>query len=640
MSKKNKINKGDELRVLLTETLPYETPISFSADYLYSKLKSSNSSTVQSKIIELLILNSRECTIPYHYQIRKNKDSFRRLALLHPSSQVVLQNFYRQYSSLILHYTSRSSFSIRSPHKIAGSFYTKNNWANIHKYKDESKISSKENNYAKHVPSYFSYRGYDRLWKFYDSSDYVNLERRFQNQVSIDVAKCFDSIYTHCIGWATKEKQFVKDNRGLYTFGECFDSAIRHGNHAETNGIPIGPECSRIFAEIILQRIDIDVQRRLTQYIAGNNYIVKRYVDDINIFAENEIIANSVKSAYIECLLKYNLHINPSKTEHLNRPYSTTKSTLIQLISKETEQLANTIFKISSTKIEAAVIYEPKIIFNKYIASLKSICHLLKADFYDLSSWVIAVFNERIKKLCDGTKKNIVNDEDLFKCVKIVLDICFFLYGVAPSVNASYKLGTIIILLVRYFNFNELPSRFALKHHIYHCVIRMLDENRTPHNAQIDEFIDLEKINIVLAAQELGSEFLLSTELLEEVFFPGNSSNCFTLAAGLFYIRDFPIYKSLRNDIINKIDFKLGDCSDVGYKSEQAHIFLDAVGCPYISTEIRRKWVRNLIDKNGKNFNNSALDQFIVGLGSEWTSCWNGVDLLTVLERRELKSAY
>ena len=108
--------------------------------------------------------------------------------------------------------------------------------------------------------------------------------------MSLDVSKCFDSIYTHSLAWATKEKSFIKQNLRKSSFGDDFDTIIRHGNDNETNGIPIGPEVSRIFSEIIFQKIDnltINVLKEIGLEF-NNDYIFRRYVDDVYIFGKNE----------------------------------------------------------------------------------------------------------------------------------------------------------------------------------------------------------------------------------------------------------------------------------------------------------------------------------------------------------------
>jgi hypothetical protein len=52
---------------------------------------------------------------------------------------------------------------------------------------------------------------------------------------------------------------------------------MQEANWGETNGILIGPEVSRIFAEAIMQSIDVDVQRNLGS-VAGR-VAIRRYVE-------------------------------------------------------------------------------------------------------------------------------------------------------------------------------------------------------------------------------------------------------------------------------------------------------------------------------------------------------------------------
>ena len=57
-------------------------------------------------------------------------------------------------------------------------------------------------------------------------------------------------------------------------------------NYNETNGIIIYPEFSRIFAELILQRIDKNVEKELYNkgYRYKEDYDIYRYVDDFSSF--------------------------------------------------------------------------------------------------------------------------------------------------------------------------------------------------------------------------------------------------------------------------------------------------------------------------------------------------------------------
>ncbi|MCG6406808.1 RNA-directed DNA polymerase, partial [Vibrio fluvialis] len=116
------------------------------------------------------------------------------------------------------------------------------------------------------------------------------LERKFNHFWSIDISKFFDSIYTHSISWALKSKEFAKESREKNDFSSFFDKLMQRSNYNETNGIVIGNEVSRIFAEIIMQAIDLDLEYELENNFElkhGKDYSIRRYVDDFFIFGNN-----------------------------------------------------------------------------------------------------------------------------------------------------------------------------------------------------------------------------------------------------------------------------------------------------------------------------------------------------------------
>lgn len=296
MKAKNKIKRGDYNRVLITETLPFETPVIFSNDGLYNRVSSlgKGGDAIREMLVRTLVLGEDlpkavNSTNPYLFKVRKNSREFRRLALLHPISQWQVKCFYQKYEQLIIHYCSHSPASIRTPKKIAGSFYAKSSWENINQYKKVALTLTSLDRYVKHTPSFFSYQGHDRLYKFFNSRDYFALEKKFAVLMTLDVSKCFDSIYTHSLSWAVKDKEFTKSNVAVSsTFAQEFDKVIRHGNHGETNGIPVGPEVSRIFAEIVFQEIDRRAIARLGKFRFDINYIFRRYVDDVFMLNSTE----------------------------------------------------------------------------------------------------------------------------------------------------------------------------------------------------------------------------------------------------------------------------------------------------------------------------------------------------------------
>ena len=140
----------------------------------------------------------------------------------------------------------------------------------------------------------------------------------------IDITGCFYHIYTHSIAWAVKGKEVAKENVGKDTFEKIFDGLMQHTNYNETNGIIVGPEVSRIFAEIIMQAIDLAIHNNLKQkgYSLGRDYEIRRYVDDSYVYARTRKILDDILLAYDEHLAFYKMDINKGKLKYYIRPFT------------------------------------------------------------------------------------------------------------------------------------------------------------------------------------------------------------------------------------------------------------------------------------------------------------------------------
>lgn len=403
---REKIRKDDFLRILATETLPYETPLIHSNDGFHKILKNDDKNEILVFLVNSIIKQQNlKPTIPYKYKIRKNTTELRTLAIIHPASQLKFVEFYKKYGKLICHFCSESAFSIRAPYKVASTFFYKNSWENISEFKRGDVSTLKTDQVAKHSSSYFAYRGHDRLFKFYNSRDFLNIEKDYGIFLSLDVSKCFDSIYTHSIGWATKSKENAKENlRITTTFGQILDSLMQQANHNETNGILIGPEVSRIFSEIIFQRIDSTVEQRLTkQKPPAHNkkdYTIRRYVDDIFIFAKTNEHARLIAEIYTEELNNYNLHVNRNKVIQYSRPFFSTKSRVITEANAAINTFSDNFLdsRDNNEKLIPKRIFNPRKLTKSFIDSIKAICSSNQVDYDAVSSYLISAITNRIKK--------------------------------------------------------------------------------------------------------------------------------------------------------------------------------------------------------------------------------------------------
>ncbi|MFC3942960.1 hypothetical protein CCU68_19485 [Pseudomonas gingeri NCPPB 3146 = LMG 5327] len=649
-SKKKKVRRADYDRVLITETIPYETPIIYSNYGFYRNVSIENGCEIFNFIVSHLIkgvTRSKKYSIPYTYKIKKNSIEFRSLSVIHPISQWEIRGFYQRYERLICHYTSQSSFSIRAPKSVASSFYYKNSWENVSKFKRGGVNEAENDEFVKHSSSFYAYRGYDRLYKFYNSSEFMRLETRFPHFWTLDVSKCFDSIYTHSIAWATKSKEHVKDKVNISsTFGQAFDGLMQKSNYNETNGIPIGPEVSRIFAEIIFQDIDTQVESLLSNSgkIFEKDYSIKRYVDDIFIFAQDLTTARLVSEIYTDRLRHYNLHSNTSKSLQYIRPFYSSKSRVVREIDSAVNSFSEKFLESEDGNLRLV----PKKIYRKFkltqsfIDSVKSVCTESETNYDSVSSYIISALFERTKRLIntDDAQVHEIGMQMYVDALEVIIDSFYFFYSVAPSVSSSYKLAASVVLITRFAETHIKQSEHTIKQRLYQMTIDLLTGDLAKYETAVEKFVYLEALNIVLAISELGRDYWLPPDILRRLL--KTSCSYHDLMSCLFYIKNKNIYADLHEEILANIDKRLGDLKNIQVEAEQASLWLDAIACPFIPLVRRLKWVRRLYRVvNITAPPRTVINRFLAGTENRyWFTNWHEVDLLNALERKELKQVY
>ena len=144
----------------------------------------------------------------------------------------------------------------------------------------------------------------------------------YQYRLKVDVANCYNSIYTHSVAWAICGKEQAKaylrthapqSIKNDYELSDSLDAFMRFQKNNETNGIVVGPYTSRIFSEIVFASIDKNLR--------GKGFVFRRYVDDYKFYFRSETDAEESVRQIEKTLNDYNLNLNLSKTEILKFPY-------------------------------------------------------------------------------------------------------------------------------------------------------------------------------------------------------------------------------------------------------------------------------------------------------------------------------
>lgn len=655
-----RLDKKDSLRALLTDTLPGDVPVIFSNDGLYinSQAKEQGHRITDNIILQSIfenILSGDSGTSPFKYSINKNHLSLRGISLVHPKSQLRYCDFYLRFSDLIIELCSRSKLSIRAPEKVSNSYYASDEDP-TKSYKEIDIDVIEKELFRRHSSSYFSYRGFDRLYSFFNTNKYLMLEKKYSSLWMLDIANCFDSIYTHTIAWAVKNKDYIKahiSHKNL--FAAEFDRLIQRSNNNETNGIPVGSEVSRVFSEIIFQRIDKEIIKKAEsskQLRLGVDYDLYRYVDDYILFSKSENNSEAVAQVISDCLKEFNLYINEGKLRRFKRPFLTDKSGVINDLKALLLDLENGIFEKQLTDSNHRT--WPKRIKNRdaayrfYVEKIKSVCKSNSVEYADVSPYLISSFSKKIIQLItDQETFRSQSDEEvgdinqLYKNTTLLLiDIMFFLHTVEPQVGPSFKLAKTVIILDRFYgeNIPEFQNHFrsSIMSHIEQIPIEAGIESTRLRKAP------LETLNIVLATSEFGVKFLLSNKIINAIL-EKTEDTYFNLVSLLYYIRDHKCYREIKSKIEDKILSIFRGCNKINFDSEVAHLFLDSMSCPFISSTTRKELVVDYINRFDSNLGRTdkEVNDYLKKLQDVyWFVKWEELDLVKLLERKELNKHY
>ncbi|WP_312175390.1 antiviral reverse transcriptase Drt3b [Chryseobacterium sp.] len=673
MRKKIKISYSKE-RVVLSDILPFEIPLIFSNRYFYKyllkcenfnkkidkkkeELKKTRNGVLKRKLeTEIDQLNFHISILqtfagnnyinkPMCFKIKHKESDYRELSLIHPINQKNVVEFYDKYKSLIIYYSSISPFSIRKPTKIANfTFYNdllhKKNEDDCYEY---SQIEEEDNEYE-NLRSFFAYHKYSNIHKFYESYQFHRSEKKFNNLLKIDVSKCFDSIYSHTIAWALFNKQIIKDNVNisLETFGGEFDKLMQTLNANETNGIVIGPEFSRIFAELILQQIDKCIFDNLLHNTENNkklihkrDYEIFRYVDDYFVFYNSESDKEIILKEFKICLKEYKLYLNEKKSITYDKPIITE----ISLAKQKISDLFSEHLKLNENKNDNDILKSIYFSSNNVITRFKTIVKETKVDYKDIMNYSLAVLENKTAKLIKKWHTFEIKNDNLQKQYEKgfleILDVSFFLYSVSPRVNSTIKLSLILNKIIAFLKKNKSnlykePLLNHYKHNIFKKIsdeiYLILQKNKTEIHTPI------ESLYLLIALTQIGREYRLSPknlsayfniQVVNDKFIIDKDLNYFNIVVLLFYIRDIEIYKPIKDELKKYILKKFKEKKEFEWRNETEMVMLlmDILTCPFLNESISKietikisNLINNIKTEFIKPLNNSTLDSYIDSL--------------------------
>jgi hypothetical protein len=417
---------------------------------------------------------------------------------------------------------------------------------------------------------------------------------------------------------------------------------MQKSNYNETNGIVVGPEISRIFAEIIFQDIDIYTLKTLKEIYNLEHkidYDIKRYVDDYFIYVNDEKYLDLIHKLLAKKLEEYKLYFNESKTKKFKPPFiseiSMAKIEISQLVERSITPFIEINHEIKTISIKRLSAYYSK--SNYFISEVKKIIKQNVLKYEDVSSYVFSVFKKKLIQTFTYFHDYEADHKNIEEFLLYILDILFFLYAMSIKVNTTYTISKIIININKFIDVLSINKQNNIRKKIYDEIIFIIEKSCT-----IDKEISLEILNLLIASRGLGSQFNIPEQQLRKILKLEKIEllNYFQITSILYFCSNESIYSALKEEIIQYVIdlFKSkksnGVDTDIFKETELSLLLMDILSCPFVSRRCKNKLMKTIIRDGSSKQIIDYVEKYL------WFTNWNEISIEKLLIKKELKFGY
>ena len=464
----------NKLDFILTDLLPVELSELFSFTSFYSFLLGKDQQKVLSTMVNALkakkasgkgvMFKDGWSTKPLKYNIMKGNKTVREMSLIQPFSAINLYLFIECYQKEILDYLEKNHcFSLRYHKKNTDLYYKSKSKAATEYFQPQSRRIGKKA--IQQSGNYFKITPFESINAFADSLTWRTSNFRFKYYAKMDYKACFDSIYTHSFSWIIERSVIDAKHAENTNLFLTIDRILQNINGRSSNGIVVGPEFSRMIAELLLERIDNEVLTKLfgLGLRLHKDYEVFRYVDDIMVFSNEQKTIDLIVDSYSHISEKYRLRLNELKLvtdETPSLPKEWLEKTRIL-----SDMLGNLFFKGRKADYDKLDENERFLVTTNYVQVDRikdEIAVLMKQypeDRRTIVSFLLSTLLNNISKKKNGYQ--LFGKQSTGKAF-LLLDLSLYIYAFFPSFDQTRKIISLITYIgdeIDYKNDGELRQR-------------------------------------------------------------------------------------------------------------------------------------------------------------------------------------
>lgn len=650
-------------RVAQSDLLPYERPIFFSNRFYSRFLKYYGVVVKEGRLVatkhlepglnEFLSLiggapsDKRPC---FQYYIAKTDDKEGRLlTVVHPYHQVRMVELYDRYKTVMIDFCHKSNFSIRHPEAIV----------TAHRIKSEPWGFLTDRKVADYTPlgqkTFFSYALFDNINDFYDDDMFLQAESKYGIMSKSDLEKCFESIQPDSLSQA----MFGVDmSRATGTLAQEFFE-LNQSYLGKGKGIVIGPEFSRIYSEIILQNVDIQVELKLARkgIEKGKDYMFYRYVDDGFLFCMKKgEDGKSIQTAFYDCydslLEQYGLHRKKTESDESKEAEFTEKPFMGNITAGKVEIqkllddcFANRLKTLSGfLHLQEGRFDDPLwLSYHRFIRDIRTIMRKYNMRYKDVMSYLLGSMQRHLENLMKSFdyvyrqyyeaeyKKEISEQGQMIKnryqdaflsFAENLAESLFFLFRCDPRMSTSIKVVGIIDKLQLFirgrYEFREgaLSHRFPVR-----CITRFDGfitslTNTLLSTTEWKPYNQIEILNLLEPQKKMSPSDKIRPVSLETWLNEDGQTRDFATFFSVFEVIHFigndVRYEKIKSACADWISDKIRERKTGVSDTEVILTLIEALCCPWFDSEQKKFWLKRI--ENGDkilNFVQKQRDLFI-----------------------------
>ena len=459
----------NKLDYILTDLLPVETSGLFSYYQFYKFLLKKDNQKILEEMIEQIkesranneaMFKNGWSTKPLKYRVLKGSTTKREMSIIQPLSVINLFLFIECYQKDILNYLKKHhEYSIRYYKKNTSLYYKSTSKRVIQYFQKSACRSARES--IQQFGNYFKITPFESINSFAESRIWRISNFKYKYYAKLDYKACFDSIYTHAFTWAIERN--VVDAKGA-TNSNLFialDRVLQNINGKSSNGIVVGPEFSRMVAEVLLQHIDSEIYIALSKegILYDNDYVAFRYVDDIFLFANQPNVLEKIIGEYKIIGEHYLLRLNELKIEQGNTPYL--PKAWLGKTRQLSDKIANFFYQGKKNDFDNLPDEEKFLVKTEFfsIDRIKDEIAIIIKNYPDdkrtIVSFLLSTLLNNIGKKKDGY---MLFSKKGSKKSLLLIDLALYIYAFFPSFEQTRKIISIISYMNSEISFKEDES--------------------------------------------------------------------------------------------------------------------------------------------------------------------------------------